>query len=163
MRQWLRLQPSFLIESDLPASEVILRVRKALQQPDLRPFAETASMCIDYKIAAADQRFWSPHLSVQVTDTESGSQLHCRYAPRPEIWTMFMAIYFVVAILVAGAAVYGYVQWWMGDRPWALLMIPTGLLLILGLHIASQIGQSLSADQMELLKERLDQTLERAL
>ena len=121
-------------------------------------------MCIDFKIEKADQRFWSPHLSVQVSDVDEanpsiGSRLHCRYSPRPEIWTMFIAFYFVVLIVMFASLILAYVQWWMGGRVWALLMIPLGVVMIGGMHAGSQIGQSLSNDQMELLKSRFDQTL----
>jgi hypothetical protein len=128
-------------------------------EPSFRDIAKTAAMCIDYTVEIADRRFWSPHLSIHVSPTETGSQLHCRFSPRPEIWTMFMAIYFVVLILTSAAAIYAYVQWWMGDPPWALLAFPIGVSLIVSLHVGSQIGQSLSNDQMELLQNRLDQTL----
>ena len=71
-----------------------------------------------------------------------------------------MALYFAAAICIFGAAIYGYVQWFLGSNPWALLIVPISLLTIVALHVASMIGQSLSSDQMELLRGRLDRTLE---
>lgn len=159
MWKWLRLQPAFTVDVPIDADELLRRVKRLFAEPRFRGIAKTASMCIDYTIELADQRFWSPHLSIQVSQTESGSQLHCRFSPRPEIWTMFMAIYFVVLMLMFAASIYAYVQWWMGDAMWSLLMMPMGVVLIATLHAASQIGQGLSGDQMELLRGRLDQTL----
>lgn len=159
MWKWLRLQPAFTIDVPVDSDELLRRAKSVFAEPTFRGIAKTASMCIDYPIEQADQRFWSPHLSVQVSPTETGSQLHCRFAPRPEVWTMFMAIYFVVLILMFAASIYAYVQWWMGDATWALLMVPIGIGLITTLHVASQIGQGLSSDQMELLRGRLNQTL----
>lgn len=159
MWKWLRLQPSFTIDVPVDSDELLRRVKRLFAEPSFRGIAKTASMCIDYTIELADQRFWSPHLSVQVSSTQTGSLLHCRFAPRPEVWTMFMAIYFVMLILMFAASIYAYVQWWMGDAPWALLMMPIGVVVIATLHVASQIGQGLSGDQMELLRGRLDQTL----
>ena len=159
MWKWLRLQPAFTIDVPVETGDLLARVKRMFAESSFRDVAKTASMCIDYTIELADRRFWSPHLSIHVSPTETGSQLHCRFAPRPEIWTMFMAFYFVVLILMFGATIYAYVQWWMGDTVWALLMIPIGCLVIASLHLVSQIGQSLSSDQMELLRNRLDQTL----
>ena len=73
---------------------------------------------------------------------------------------MFMAIYGVSGICSFAGAIYGYVQWFMGSTPWALLIVPTGVVVIVILHFASQIGQNLSADQMKLLRDRFDRTLE---
>ncbi|TWU47467.1 hypothetical protein Poly51_52670 [Rubripirellula tenax] len=159
MIKFLRLQPSFTIDTSMPAKSVIERMRLAFKSPELQGMAVAASMCVDYKIEQQHRRFWSPHLSVQVSDTEAGSRLHCRFAPRPEIWTMFMAIYFVVLILMFAASIYGYVQWWMGDTPWTLVAIPIGAATIAGLHVASLVGQNLSTDQMILLRDRLERTL----
>ena len=71
-----------------------------------------------------------------------------------------MAIYGIAAICSFAAAIYAYVQWFMGSTPWAILVVPTGIAVILGLHVASLIGQNLSADQINLLRERFDRVLE---
>ncbi|TWU55161.1 hypothetical protein [Rubripirellula reticaptiva] len=164
MIKFLRLQPGFTIDAPYASDEVVKKMRTALKTNDMTGFADAASMCFDYKIEPASQRFWSPHLSVQVSDANdsdstSMARLHCRFAPRPEIWTMFIAIYFVILILMFAAMILAYVQWWMGGQPWALAMVPLGIVFIVVLHVASQIGQSLSSDQMTLLQSRLDQTL----
>ena len=122
--------------------------------------AVSAGHCLDFSIEESDRRFWSPHLSVQVSESESGSEVFGRFSPRPEIWTMFMAVYFVTATIVFGAAIYGYVQWTLGTSPWALVIVPIGVVTILVLHLASLIGQGLSVDQMGLLRSRLDRAME---
>jgi len=159
LRQLLKMQPTFTIVLPADGDEAMRRIRSAIDTPSLHGLAQSAGRCIDYRIAAEDRRFWSPHLSVQVSDGESGSELLGRFSPRPEIWTMFMGIYCVAAVTAFGAVIYGYVQWAMGQTPWALLGVPIGIGVIVVLHIASVIGQNLSADQMTLLRCRLDQTL----
>ena len=121
------MQPTFTEDVPLHADEVMTRIRKAIQQPDLRGHIDAAGYVVDFKVDPAKRRFWSPHLNVQVNELESGSQLYCRFAPRPEVWTMFMFIYFLAAFLASAAAIYGYVQWFMGDWPWALVIIPIAI------------------------------------
>ena len=125
--------------------------------------AISAGNCVEFRVDPMEQRFWSPNLSVQLNDTEAGSKLYGRFSPRPEIWTMFMAIYGVVACGVFAASIYGYVQWFLGTPPWALAIIPFGVVLIVGLHIASLIGQGLSSDQMDALRAQLDETLAKVM
>ncbi len=60
------------------------------------------------------------------------------------------------------AMIVGYVQWSLGYSPWSLSAVPIGIVIILCLHVASIIGQGLSADQMTLLRGRLDRALEMA-
>ncbi len=156
----LKMQPTFTVDIPVNAQDAVAEIRRAIESSELQSLAVAAGPCVDFKIEPSDQRFWSPHLSIQLSDTESGSQIFGRFSPRPEVWTMFMAIYGVAAICSFAAAIYAYVQWFMGSTPWAILVVPTGIAVILGLHVASLIGQNLSADQMNLLRERFDRVLE---
>ncbi len=156
------MQPTFSIDVPLTADEMIGRIRAAIVSPELRGHAVSAGRCVEFMIDQGEQRFWSPHLSVQVHESESGSgaQIYGRFAPRPEVWTMFMFVYFLTAFGSCAAAVYGYVQWILGSPPWAALAIPVGLLTIASIHLASLVGQGLSADQMTLLRQRFDRAIE---
>lgn len=157
-----KLQPAFSIDVPLDQSQAIERLKTAIASEELRGFADSAGTVFDFKIDRPDRRFWSPHLSAQFSTTESGAQLFARFSPRPEIWTMFIAIYFVVTILMGLSLIVAYVQWSLGYAPWSLIAVPVGLLLILALHLASLIGQGLSADQMTLLRGRFDRAIELA-
>ena len=70
-----------------------------------------------------------------------------------------MALYFMAAFIICCAAIYGYVQWFLGHRPWSLVVIPIAALVIVSLHAASLVGQRWSSDQMVDLRQRLDRTL----
>lgn len=153
------MQPTFTISLPADGDEAMRRIRAAIDLPPLSGSAQSAGRCIDYRIARHEQRFWSPHLSVQISDRTHGSELLGRFSPRPEIWTMFMGIYCVAAVTAFAAVIYGYVQWAMGDAPWGLVGVPIGIGVIGALHAASVIGQNLSADQMTLLRSHLDQTI----
>ncbi|TWU16811.1 hypothetical protein [Allorhodopirellula heiligendammensis] len=155
-----QFQPTFTVDVPVDQERAIARLKTAIASEELHGFAESAGMVIDFKIAPAERRFWSPHLSAQCGETEDGARIFARFSPRPEVWTMFIAIYFVVAILICLAMIVGYVQWSLGYAPWSLVAVPIGLLLIAGLHAASLIGQQLSADQMTLLRSRLDRAIE---
>ena len=160
--QPLTMQPTFTLDVPLRSDEAMSRIRRAIQTPELNEHVASAGHCVDFQVAPAEQRFWSPHLNVQISDLESGSQLYCRFSPRPEVWTLFMAFYFMAAFIMCCAAIYGYVQWFLGQTPWSLVLIPICALIIVSLHAASLIGQRLSSDQMVQLRRRLDRTLQLA-
>jgi hypothetical protein len=159
----LTMQPTFTMDVPLPADDLMPKIRQAIREPALREHVASAGLCIDVHVDTQQRRFWSPHLNVQVSESEAGSHLFCRFSPRPEVWTMVMFLYFVAAFLICCAAIYGYVQWFLGQPPWSLAVIPLASLVIVALHVASLIGQRLSADQMVDLRQHLDQTLDRAL
>lgn len=166
----LTLQPTFEVDVDLPLGEFMPKMRETLDRDEFRSRTITAGNCIDFKVDADCQRFWSPHLSVQVSSGISKdhqqstapdhSKLYCRFSPRPEIWTMFMAMYATILGLIFVATIYGYVQWVLGNSPWPALLAPVGIGLIAVLHVGSKMGQSLSSDQMHTLKQRLTSAIE---
>ncbi len=158
----MKLQPTFTVDVPLGADELMEKIRLAIRSPELLGHAVSAGQCVELTIDAAERRFWSPHLSVSVNDGESSSrtELFCRFSPRPEVWTMFMFFYFIGLFGMCAAAIYGYVQWFLGSPPWALTVIPIGLVTVAVLHSTSLIGQGFSSDQMELLRARLERTLE---
>ena len=184
----LTMQPTFVIELAVPPKVAIEKLRVAIATEGLRDHAQSAGSCLDFLVETDQRRFWSPHLSVQVseimpnessgstkspkptgllsenasgdTDDEVHSELYCRFSPRPEIWTMFMAIYAVIIAAAFVGAIHGYVQWFMGAAPWSLVIVPLGILLIAGLHTASLVGQRLSIDQMQTLRGRLAESID---
>ncbi|KAA5546873.1 hypothetical protein FYK55_00115 [Roseiconus nitratireducens] len=162
MSNQLQMQPTFRVELPDELEQVKRRLRAAVRSPELSEHVNCAGYVFDYRIEASQQRFWSPHLSVQLGEaTEPGTtEAFCRFSPRPDIWMMVAAVYMVAACCLFGAFVFGSAQWMLGNTPWALAAIPVGLLVILALHVASLVGQRLSQDQMELLRHRWERTLE---
>jgi len=160
----LQMQPTFRVELPWAMEEAKRRIRQAIASDELAAYAETAGWVIDYKVETSQRRFWSPHLSIQLhrVDESQLTEAFCRFSPRPEIWTMVMAVYLVAACCLSGALIFGFVQWMMGNPPWALLAVPCAITVIVALHIASLVGQGWSRDQMHLLRARWERTLELA-
>ena len=104
-------------------------------------------------------RLWSPRLSVRLEDSPTGSVLRCRFSPRPDVWTGFMFVYFLLVFLVVFGATLGYVQQVSNETAWDFWAIPVGLAFIACIHLASYVGQRLAVAQMRELKERLDSVL----
>jgi hypothetical protein len=153
------MRPTFSVKLGLSADEAIDRIRTELAASDLNCIS--AGRCAEFRVAESERRFWSPHLSVQVQNTAEGSLLRGRFSPRPEIWTMFMFVYFFMTFAIFFGAALGYVQWAMGDSPWGFIAVPVGVLVIVLLHSASLIGQRLSSDQIQQLRGELDALLRR--
>lgn len=165
------MQPTFRIKLASQPEDAIARLREAMAQGDLGENAAAAGSCLDFRIATAERRLWSPHLSVQLmadqlnsmdNPMDKGSTLFGRFSPRPEVWTLVMVFYFAAVFVAIGAAIYGCVQAMLGESPWALLAIPVCAAGIVGLHLLSLAGQRLSADQMQQLRERLDRVVVQA-
>lgn len=161
------MQPTLRLVLPASSQEATAKLRQAIRTPDLAGRVESAAQCFDFKVEHADRRLWSPHLSVQISDLAEAdgaprAELFGRFSPRPEVWTLVMFCYFAAVFVIACAGVFGYVQWVLGRTPWALGLIPVALGAMVALHVVSLVGQRLSADQMTLLRSRLDRAVELA-
>jgi hypothetical protein len=154
-----RMRPTFSVKLVLSAGEAIGRIRTEIADSNLNSIS--AGRSAEFRVAETERRFWSPHLSVHLQDTADGSLLRGRFSPRPEIWTMFMFVYSVMTFAILFGAALGYVQWAMGDSPWGFYAVPIGAVVIVLLHAASLLGQRLSSDQTEQLREELDSLLQK--
>lgn len=158
----MRMQPTFRVRVPGSISEATARLQSAAASDAHGPHADAGGSCLDFRVAPEERRLWSPHLSVQLTPTDDGVVLFGRFAPRPEVWTFVMMLYFAAAFVAICGLVYGLVQVLLGATPWALAAIPAGLVVVLSLHVISLTGQRLSADQMEALRGRLDHVVREA-
>lgn len=99
-----------------------------------------------------EQRVWSPALHLHVDGGGAGPWQVCgQFSPSSPVWTAFVAIYLVLAIVAIGAACYGGAQMILHVTPWAFVGVPAALALAGFTYGAAFIGQGLgSADMYEL-------------
>jgi hypothetical protein len=142
-----RMRPRFSVELPVSAEEAVRRLRDGLDTPELRNCTRTAGSCADFHVDDEVRRIWSPRLAVRIEEAPGGSVLHGRFSPRPDVWTGFMFVYFLV-------------QQASGEPAWGYWAVPVGLLVIVGIHLLSYLGQRRAADQMRELRGRLDSVLD---
>jgi hypothetical protein len=82
-----------------------------------------------------------------------------RFAPRQNVWMLVWIVYLAMACVVFFAVLGAVVQQWLNQWPWAWAIAGAAVLIIVGLHLISQIGQRWSTDQMVELRSRLDNLL----
>ncbi len=112
-------------------------------------------------VPRAQQHFWSPWMSIEVTPQGPGARLFAQFSPHPSVWTAFAFGYLALgsitalALVIAGCGllVRGV------DLTWALWFAGGGALGMAAMWWVSQSGQRLARDQMTLLAAELDRAL----
>ncbi len=96
--------------------------------------------------------FWSPQLHFEIVKVdENSSILKGLFGPKPQVWTLFMFVHFVVATLFLGVSV-AYVQYRLGES----LVFPIAIIgcvafnLVL-LYFLGSIGKETGKNQMKEL------------
>lgn len=113
------------------------------------------------KLPKAQQHFWSPQLHLEIIKKDDNkSMLHGLFGPNPTVWTLFMFMHFVVALLFIGFGIWGYSNWAL-DNSYSLQIALMVLMLITWfvLYFAGRLGKSSNKEEMENLKTFMYETL----
>jgi hypothetical protein len=110
-----------------------------------------------------DRTFWSPYLNLEVEDEPDGSAIRGRFSPHPNVWTMFMGVYILLAIMALGGLSYGIVQYTLDQSPWAFAIVPAAAAMFGFVYGATLIGQGLGAQQMYTMRSLVDRACVDAL
>lgn len=153
-----RVRPVFEIETELGADALMERVRARLPRC---PHCTGVSVGrhAELFVTEAERRLWSPWLSVTAEDRGDKSLLRGRFAPHPNVWTLYLFIAFGLGFALLVGTTWGYAQCATGRTPWALASVPMILALGVLLYLASQLGQKLGSRQMDRLRVALDELI----
>jgi hypothetical protein len=154
-----RVRPRFEIEIDLDPDALMERVRQRLPRC---PYCTGVSVGrhAELFVPDIDRRLWSPWLSVTVFEKGGGSMLRGRFAPHPNVWTLYLFLSFGLGFALLVGTTWGYAQWATERPPWALMSIPVVIIFGLLLYFASQIGQRLGGSQMDHLRDAIDELIQ---
>lgn len=153
-----RVRPQFEIDLALDADTLMGRVRERLAQC---PHCTGVSVGrhAELFVIPAVRRLWSPWLSVTAEERDNGTRLKGRFAPHPNIWTLYLFVAFGLGFALLVGTTWGYAQWATEKTPWAFVSVPLVAVLGLLLYSASQIGQRLGGEQMQQLRSALEELI----
>ncbi|GAK95373.1 GTP-binding protein EngA [Nonlabens ulvanivorans] len=100
------LRPRFIITLDCNISIVNSQFEKA--KFNRKGYKVSFSdQHIFIRIPKQQQHFWSPQLHLELQKNDMTTEIRGLYGPNPTVWTMFMFLHFVVAILLLGTIIWG--------------------------------------------------------
>ncbi|MBX3422077.1 MAG: hypothetical protein KF752_11040 [Pirellulaceae bacterium] len=159
MTKWLILRPTF----EIPIAVTRELAMERLEQ-HCRSVAEPKRFFVhgeygELHLPPAEHRLWSPHLSFYVTSKGEATRICGRFAPRLEIWTLVWVLYLAMAFTAFFSFIMAYSQWAIGEATWWHWTGLMATLAITTIYMVAHLGQQWSADQMQELREWLEQIL----
>jgi len=154
------MRPTFDLQLRATTPAVLEALRRALEAADAPVAGVVGRKAADLWMPPGVEHYWSPTLTLSFDGDDDKAQLHGRFGPRASVWTMFMAIYGLIAMAGVAASMWGVSQWMMQREPWALLGVPASVALFGFVYGAVFIGQGLGAAQMYTLHSFVDRVLE---
>lgn len=99
--------------------------------------------------------YWSPRVTFEIEKDEedpSKSLVRGIIGPKPQVWTMFVFIYFSFGVVGLFVTILGLSKISLGGSSLLVWALPIALALMSTAYLASKSGQKMGAKQTELLK-----------
>jgi len=150
--QAFKLRPRFDIHTQLTVLEVCDEFKKSYES-DNPPFSGKVRggyVCI-YPLNK-ERHYWSPYFSLSIESVKNetyATKISVLYGPAPEVWTMFVFFYAVIALLIVIVAVIGFANKSIGEPATILWTIPLLLVIFISMYAVSYYGQKKGHNQVE--------------
>lgn len=147
-RSGFHIRPRFSVETDYSVDELYQKCNEVLSLSDRSYNGQTRKGFVSLFPKPEEHRPWSPHLSVTIEATETGTLLRGHYGPSPGIWTLYIFIYAIIALLIVIISVIGLSNWSLGESAIILWAVPFLAIAFGSFYYVSYIGQKKSHDQL---------------
>ena len=163
------------------SNELVLRPRFSLEldnRPEkvLTAFEEAGKTTDDFVVSRIDdhvfiripkqkQHFWSPQLHLEIYKIEEQPTiLKGLYGPNPTVWTLFMFLHFMVAVLFISAGIWMYTNISL-EAPFTVQLVAMVVLFVLWfvLYFSGRLGREAGKKEMATLQSFMYSTLKTTL
>ena len=151
--------PRFEVHVGCPERSVAASIVRALATPECECEGWVEIPYAELHVPEAARHFWSPRLQVTFDESASGTRVHGTFRPEPGVWTGFVFVYSVLGVVSLIGLSLGLAQWTLGRAPVAMLGMPAGVALALGLYFGALVGHRLGHEQMCMLRREFDRAL----
>ena len=155
-----RLRPHCRIVSELPKEQVLELISSKLRSGMHSLEGQVVQEHAFIRFPSEMQHYWSPELHIWAREQDDETIVYGVIGPKPKIWTMFVFFYTAVLTLAFFGGSYGLIQLWLEMEAPFLWAIPFGILAVLMVFGAAKYGQFRGKDQMQILVEFLENTIE---
>jgi hypothetical protein len=151
-----RARPRFTLELPLAPEVITERVRTQLATEGQKVTGSVFRRTLLLTLRKEDTHFWTPHLDVHDERKEGGTRLSAVFSPHPQVWTSFVAVQLLFALLSVAAGIWVTSMLMLGRDP--LVSIAALALMLFGGGFA-YVGQGIGSEQMYELRAFLDGAL----
>ncbi len=153
----INLRPRFSIDIQENSEKLLQRIMNHLKSDDCVYKNRVVDGHVFIDIPENKSHFWSPQLHFEVVKVdEKSSIIKGLFGPKPQVWTLFMFVHFVVATMFLGFGVMAYVRYRLDES----LIFPIAMLVALPLiwvllYFLGKIGKDTGKNQMKELHDFL--------
>ena len=155
------LRPRFTIDLDENHQEILNRFSEELKKEEIKFRGNIIDGHIFISVPRKDEHFWSPQLHLEIIEeTNKTSLLKGLFGPKPQVWTFFMFVHFIIAVLFLGFCAMLYTRISLNEsRVFPIAMMIALPVVWVILYFLGKIGKETGKKQMHDLHEFMIQII----
>jgi hypothetical protein len=149
------LRPRFTIDLGQNCDKILENFSNEFKKEDCKFLGNIVDGHVFISVSKKDEHFWSPQLHLEILEeTETTSLLKGLFGPKPQVWTLFMFIHFVIGISFLGFGVLLYTRMSLNES----IIFPVAMMVVLPfiwgvLYFLGKIGKDTGKKQMRNLHD----------
>jgi Na+/melibiose symporter-like transporter len=151
------LRPRFSLEVAEKDTVVLKRIQEALSETKKKYKSKQVDYHLFIDVPDSEAHFWSPQLHIEIEEmSDKSSLVKGLFGPKPQVWTLFMFIHFVVGGTFLAFGVMFYVKYSLGESvvfP-AVMLITLPIVWVL-LYVFGRLGRDTGKKQMKSMHDFL--------
>jgi hypothetical protein len=149
------LRPRFTIDLEENNEKMIQRFSSAFTSEKCLFIGNIVDDHIFISVAKKDEHFWSPQLHLEILEqTEKTALLKGLFGPKPQVWTLFMFVHFIIGISFLAFGALLYTRFSLNESIFFPLSMVISLpLLWILLYFLGKIGKDTGKKQMKDLHD----------
>ncbi len=149
------LRPRFTIDLEENHQKVLKNFSNAFKTEGCKCLGNIVDGHIFISVSKKEEHFWSPQLHLEIIErTDETSLLKGLFGPKPQVWTLFMFIHFVVGLSFLGFGVLLYTRHSLNESIFFPIIMLIALPLIWTLlYFLGKIGKDTGKKQMRELHD----------
>ena len=157
----IRTRPRFKIFTDLEAETCAKQLKSQLKIENQIFQGNINKEVANIWVKTQHNEFWKPYLSLRIEKEEYQTVIRGIFGPSSAVWTFFMFLYFIFAILWMVFITIWFVEKQIksNDFPWALPVSFIMLFLLLGTYLATRLGQQKAKTEMQKLRKFAEESI----
>jgi len=157
------LRPRFKMDFNESQQKIITKFKENLNQKSCKYCSKIVDGHIIIDVPERENHFWSPQLNIEVVEADKNKAIvKGLFGPKPQVWTLFMFIHFVMAFAFMAFAIMAYVQWNLkSEYSFVLTMLFVVPVLWFVMYFLGRLGKKKGHNQMDELHQFMMKTLEK--
>tara|TARA_R110002096_G_scaffold413482_1_gene614341 strand:+ start:40 stop:564 length:525 start_codon:yes stop_codon:yes gene_type:complete len=155
------LRPRFTIEVKENKQKVLNWFADELKKETTKFRGSFVDDHLFISVSKKDEHFWSPQLHLEILEkTDKTSTLKGLFGPKPQVWTLFMFIHFIIGFSFLAFCVVLYTKFSLKES----LFFPITMIIVLPfiwivLYMLGKIGKDTGKNQMKNLHDFMINTI----